>query len=141
MDPTRQAISECYFRMSRQAIKNVTRGYMDSPCDSAAAGSWKPAAKRSPRGAQPLVRQLVNGSQFLFDAPIQLEGVQTRLLSLQSCQRFGLALARVFHPRQRAAAPGDCSLVPSTDWRKPAGRGNELRAVVGASAGVDGGRE
>src|SRR5215472_15401768 len=53
-----QAISECNFRVSRQAIQNVTRGYM-CPYQSVVEACRPPAGTPSPRGAQPAVRQLV----------------------------------------------------------------------------------
>ena len=54
------------------------------PYDSVDATSWKPPGKRSPRGAQPPVRQLVKGPEFILDAPIQLERIQTLLLDPQA---------------------------------------------------------
>jgi hypothetical protein len=38
-----QAISECNFRVSRQAIRNVTRGYMHCSCHSAGGSGGIPA--------------------------------------------------------------------------------------------------
>ena len=66
---------------------------MRSPYDSADAVSWKPPGKRSLRGTQPPVRQLVKGPGFLLDAAIQLERIQTPLLDLQARQGWGVRAA------------------------------------------------
>ena len=66
---------------------------MRSPYDSADAVSWKPPGKRSLRGTQPPVRQLVKGPEFILDAPIQLERIQTLLLDLQARQGWGVRAA------------------------------------------------